>query len=437
MVIQAVAAQKPAKLISKVVGKAVESGSKIIGKNGLSITAPTAAKTYDVITGIGKKGEFQLFSFRDEANKVIQHYTRYLRDNNKYTDVIIDKEVSVDILNRAKRTVKGSIGGGKTTCSTEYTSLVPCMLPNNKIIFQKNFMTTTPKGDFGGAEVLQHGKKAMGIKFKYNWDGKPTQIEYMNAQGKQLDITDVESQYLPFVFRKINIIDQNGQPTLVNQDFTDGRLNEKIALSQKIQERLHGIQEGFLPKVKAVKEKDLVAVKATGKTPEQLAMGRGGMHIGGEALPSGQIHIIKDTPTDRDGLVILDRISHEMQHESDFIKMYRGGGEALDEALKKVGKTYDERFSEVASEKSYYSTDDFTEKCMKLGQFKKGTPEYNEAVDILKMNLEASSACDLKDQVSHDALLFEQRAINREIEQINMFQQVQQKVNDFLANLLV
>ena len=58
MVIQAVAAQKPAKLISKVVGKAVESGSKIIGKNGLSITAPTAAKTYDVITGIGKKWNF-------------------------------------------------------------------------------------------------------------------------------------------------------------------------------------------------------------------------------------------------------------------------------------------------------------------------------------------------------------------------------------------
>lgn len=438
MVISAITGGNISRLLSKTVGQSVEGGSKIIGEKGLSIFAPNNAKTYDLVKGIGKKGEFQLFAFKDESGNVIQHYTRYLKDGNKYTDVIIDTDKSTGIINHTRKTINGTLNSSSNIEQIEHSSMLPFINPaDGKLSFQKSFMTMTPNGDFGGQEVLRQGKKAVGLRYKYNWDGTPTNIEYKNTLGKKLDITEGEGQYLPFVNRRICLVEQNGQQVLGSQDFTLDRVNEKIGLAQIIQEKLYGIKKNLLPRAKAVKENDLVAIKVTGKTGEQLAQERGGMHILGEALPNGQIHITTDLPYTTDGLNILQRVSHEMQHEADFIAMNKGGEKAYHDALQRLGKTNEETVKTINHEKHYYDSSDFQKKCAEInGTFAEGTPEYNEAVKLYEMNLGATNLRDLKDLASHDAMSFEQRAINREQEQLNMLQQISLKVGNFLSQFI-
>lgn len=437
MIINATTGSKVTKLLSKTVGHSIEGGSKVLGERGFSIFAPANARTYDVVSGVGKRGRFQLFSFKDEGGNVVQHYTRYFKGNKQYTDVVIDTDKSTGIINRTRKTLNGTLNGNNTIEQVEHSSMLPFISPvDGKLAFQKSFMTMTPAGDVGGQEILQQSKKAAGFKYNYNWSGKPTNIEYKNTLGQKLDITETEAQYLPFINRRFCLVEQNGQQVLGTQDFTTGRVNEKIELSQVIQERLHGIKEGLLPKAKAVKQDDLVCVKMTGKSAEQLMKERG-MFLDGEALPSGQINIAMDVPNGTDGIRILDRMAHEMQHEADMVAMNKGGENAAQEALNKLGKTYDEAMGNVAHEHKYYDSSTFYNKCVEQnGIFPKGTPEYDEAVKLYEMNLGATNAKDLKDLASHDTMSFEERAINREQEQMNVYTQVATKVSNFLNKLI-
>lgn len=437
MIINATTGSTISKLLSKTIGHQIEGGSKILGESGLSIFAPTNARTYDVVKGIGRKGKFQLFLFKDEGGNVVQQYTRYLKGKNEYTDVIIDTDKSTGIINRVKKTINGILNGNSNVEQIEHSSMLPFISPvDGKLAFQKSFMTMTPTGDFGGQEILQQGKKAAGFKHNYNWNGKPTNIEYKNTLGQKLDITETEAQYLPFINRRFCLVEQNGQQVLGSQDFTTDRVGEKIGLAQTIQERLHGIKEDLLPKAKAVTQDDLVAVKVTGKSAEQLTKERG-MFLYGEALPSGQINLAVDVPNGTDGLQILDRIAHEVQHEADFIAMNKGGEDAVQEALNKLGKTYNETMNNAANEHKYYDSTAFYNKCVeKNGIYPKGTPEYDEAVKLYEMNLGATSVRDLTDVTAHDAMSFEQRAINREQEQMNIYTQIATKVSNFLNQLI-
>ena len=100
MIINATTGSTISKLFSKTIGHQIEGGPKILGESGLSIFAPTNARTYDVVKGIGRKGEFQLFSFKDEGGNVVQQYTRYLK---------------------GRRTHKGGVGGKAIQESRQYT----------------------------------------------------------------------------------------------------------------------------------------------------------------------------------------------------------------------------------------------------------------------------------------------------------------------------
>ena len=437
MTINATIGNKIAKVFPKIVGKQIEGGSKVTGKFGISVFAPENAQTYDILPGICKKGKFRTYFFRNENGDVIQQYTRYLQRNNRYTDVIIDTDKSTGIINRVKKIITGSLHGKGNIEQIEHSSMLPFISPaDGKMAFQKSFMTMSPTCDFGGQEILQQGKKAAGFKYKYNWNGKPSNIEYKNTLGQKLDITETEAQYLPFVNRRFCLVEQNGQQVLGSQDFTADRINEKIGLSQIIQERVQGIKEGLLPKAKAVNQDDLVCVKMTGKSAEQLTKERG-MYLDGEALPSGQINIAIDVPNGADGIRILDRMAHEMQHEADIIAMNKGGENAAKEALNNLGKTWNEAMNSVGHEHAYYDSSDFYKKCVEQnGIFPKGTPEYNEAVKLYEMNLGATNARDLQGLTSHDAMSFEQRAINREQEQMNVYTQIATKVSNFLNQLI-
>ncbi len=415
-------------LSSRIVGKIINSGEKIICKDGLEILAPAKAVKYDVLTGSGKKGEFQQYIFRSKKDKPVQILTKY--DNNgevKY--VVTDYTRKNGVLDITRRT---TVNGDVTT---QYASILPQQMPDGEIIFSKSFMTSSPKGDKGGLELLQKGKKPIGLSYKYNYDGTPTAIEYKNTQGQKLDITETESRYLPFVPRRYVIVEQNGQLALGSADFTREGAQKKINLAQIIQEKLHSI-EGILPRAKSVEAKDLHLIKTSGMTPEEYFAEKGFM-IKGEHLGNGQINIVTNIDNNSDGVVILDFLSHEMQHASDTIKMYRGGAEATDEALKKVGKTLEEWNQANESEFKDLNMEEYMKKVIdKKGKALKGTPEYDESVKLYEMNFRTTAVKDQTSASAHDRLPLEQRAIEREKQQLEFYTQICQKITNFLTTFL-
>ncbi len=438
MIINAATCNKVSKLLSPKVSQVVKGGEKLFGEHGLSVFTPNNATACDVIHGIGKRGEFQSFLFKNDEGKAIQHYTRYFKNNNHYTDVITDIENNTNngtgLFNLTRKTVSG-LRGNSYVEKIEHNSMM-CFPLNNKKMAQKSYMTLTPNGDFGGMEILQSGKSPVGFKFNYNWDGKPTNIEYNNTLGKKLDITETEAQYLPFVNRRLVIVEQNGQYAIGSEDFTTDRVAEKIGLAQIIQERLHGIKEGLLPRAKEIKQDDLVAVKMTKKTTKELEK-EGKFIPFAEALPNGQIHVATNVPNGTDGRYILDRVAHEMQHESDFIKMNCGGTQAYEEALSNIGKTREQVIKDMSNEELSCDYAEFQKKCIeKNGLFKKGSPKYEEAVRLNEVNLGATNVRNIKDNILHDVMDFERRAIKTEGEQMGILEQVSQKIGNFMNQLI-
>ncbi len=205
-------------------------------------------------------------------------------------------------------------------------------------------------------------------------------------------------------------MEQNGQNVVASTDFTTEGAQKKINLAQIIQEKLHNI-EGILPRAKAVETKDLQLIKSTDMTPEQFFAQKGFLPKG-EHLGNGQINLVTNVDNNSDGILILDMISHEMQHAADAIKMYRGGEEASNEALKKVGMTIEEWNKLHETEFNGLNVEEYIKKVIdKKGPAIKGTPEYDEAVNLYEENFRAGAFKDLTSVTQHDLLPTEQRAI--------------------------
>lgn len=426
MIINATTGNKIAKLLQKKVGQQIESRS--IKEAGLSIFAPENARTYDFVSGIGKKGQFNIFSFKDADGNLIKRFTRYLKDDNKYTDIITNIEKNSDVINRTQQTINGSLRSSERICDQiDYSSL----LRVNDQKFLRSNTTLSKKGDFGGWDVLRKGRSAKGIKFDYNYDGKPTNIEYKNTNGIKLDITEEESQYLPFLPQKFNISRQNGTSKLFDTDFSTYNVQNRIKLSQIIQERFQKIKEGILPKARGIRHNDMLIVRQNRELANTLRAK--GTPYNAEAQGNGQIYLAIDIPNGTESRFVLSRMAHEMQHQAERIKSFCGGESALIDALKDLGiqsekttKEYVDYF--IKSNKEIY------DRCVaEYGLYKKGTPEYEEAVKLWKDRI--TNQHSYKSKEEHDAINWEARAVNRELEQISLLGQIKTKVRNFLQQL--
>lgn len=412
---------KPSLLLPKVT-KFVHEGEKIVGENGVAIIVPKGSIICESFSDIGKKGKFQSYLFKNADDKAVQHYTRYITDNGNIKDVVTEFNRDKDIVfNTTRRTILN----GRLK-EVHNVSILPQQNPYNtdEIIYSKSFMTMTPHGDCGGLELLREGKSPVKISCKYNYEGKPIKIKYKNSQGQNLDLTDTESMYLPFVFRKYGLDGGN--------DFAQGkRVKQQTRLAQRIQEKLHCI-EGILPEAKVVHEKDLHTMKTSGMTLDEYHSQLGAPLVG-EAMFNGQINLVNEY--NQDGLMILDRIAHECMHEADIIKMLRGGVDARDEALKNIGKSLEERVAEVQHE-AVDSTAFENAVISKFGHFKKGTPEYKESVTLWEMNMSMPTVKDFISVEQHDMQGLEGRAIHREKQEMQTFSQIAQKVGNFFTPFL-
>lgn len=433
------------RLITKSIGNAVEAGQKLQhGK--LSVVVPQEAVACDIIEGIGKKGQFTTCAFKDADGRAVQHYTRYVKDNGNVTDVVTDIDTKYKCFNLKRTTTDvgvmksdGTLEGTPVIQKIEHDSFIPQYNPTNpeEKIFTRSSMTETPDGDFGGAELLLKGEKPAGVSYKYNWDGSPVEFNYKNNKGVKLDLTEEEQRYLPLVNRQYVVLEQNGQPVIATMDFIPDRVQEKIGLIQTIQEKLHGI-EGVLPKIKAVNSADdLHLVKTSGKTAEEWLAERGFLPKA-ENLGDGHINVVVNDAISKDAVTLLDLLSHEMQHARDYVKMYRGGDAASKEALERVGITAEDYVKANKTELENVKGDEYIAKVQKqLGIAQKGTPEYDEAVDLYEMNYRATAAKDLQSIEQHDSMDLEKRAIEREYQQVNFFNHVAEKIGEFLGTILV
>ncbi|MGN0030416.1 MAG: hypothetical protein ACI37Q_00500 [Candidatus Gastranaerophilaceae bacterium] len=438
MIINSGIINKASKLFVKTLGSTVQEGAVLKTGEHLAVMAPASSRTYDYFEGVGKKGRFIRYAFKNEDGKTIQHYTRYIADDGKVKDVVTDFAHNNPTYSSKRTTINAGTltDGDKFIPSGEvediYTSSMLFQNFNGKLLVSKSFVDELGDKTFGGFELLRAGKKPIGFNYEFKWDGSPTEIKYKRIKQK-LDLNDTEMAYLPFCPREFIIATKDGQQFLLSSDLIDGKIPEKIGLSQLIQEKLHNIK-GIMPRAKSVKTEDLHLVKTSDKSLEELK--QAGMLPHGEQLGNGQINLVTDIASNSDGVVILDLMAHEMQHGADTITMYRGGEEAFKEALKRVGINAEEYNKLHENEFKDLDGAAYMKKVIsKLGLFKKGTPEYNQAVDLYEMSIRQPVIAEMTKE-QHDMFPLEVRAIEREKQQLSFFNLINQKITNFLVGNL-
>lgn len=170
------------RIISKTIGQSC------IGAKFKGFHSPKLAQTFDTVTGVCKKGNFEITSFRDDANVTIKKVQRYVDENDNET--IIIKNWNKDRNHIYTATAKNGV----------VKELVHQMLGGRKdalLIFEQKLVHSEYGDivDLHSIKACKKGEKPREISYIAKWDGKSPDIRYKNTVGKFSEGERLE--YLP------------------------------------------------------------------------------------------------------------------------------------------------------------------------------------------------------------------------------------------------
>ena len=156
-----------------------------ISELGENIKAPKGAKTYNFVSGTGQKGNFEIYTFFDDAGKIIKRNSNYI--NGEDTTQIVTQ-----YSNTATRSAKFVNGRTESVTKKKYR-----YGNKERCLFTQ---TTTSRGsteDVQKITYLEKGKAPQSIEIKTSWDGNAPEITYTNTNP----IFDIEDKtvYLPAI----------------------------------------------------------------------------------------------------------------------------------------------------------------------------------------------------------------------------------------------
>lgn len=232
------------------------SQNKILINRGLSVNklhkigrfkVPKKAVTYDFVSGSGKYGDYEIYSFKNKNGKLIKRGTSFFNEIGEEVKHVVanyftDKQ-GAQIIRRS------TIENGK---ETSFKSNLLCWfyIPKNGFlekvkkffhnIFSKKpyktryqnfgFLNTyekvTPEKDTHGQILKRKNKPISSINYDVYWDGSPIEIKTENA-NINLDCTDHEMHFLPFI--------KSGLSTK--------RAKQKLELIKKIMKKYYEIED--------------------------------------------------------------------------------------------------------------------------------------------------------------------------------------------------
>lgn len=362
------------KVLYRSVGNIITNQKKI-----MDMPVPQGTKTFDYLSASGKKGNFQVVTFRDENGaSLAKNITSY--ENGQ----------------KIQKTVEHSApkSSGITTYFPDGSYNVKIrsntLMPNGKEIMIKNEVSSTGV-DRHSTILLEQGKKAKGITYTTKWDGKKPELEYINTDKRFKDTKNLE--YYPLICEFIDPF----------------RVKKRIRHISKIQEKQLKL-EGITPKPKIVpREKN---------QPASMAV---------TDIFNGQIKIYSDHPMD--SLNLLNTLGHEYRHAKDFFNMERikmNTPMSKEESLARLEQL----------EKLYPGTKDFMAKADAKGFFKDKSQLDRKYRKLLNEVSEALRTPEYFTSVEkHRSYGFEQRAEASGKAEVNKLSDIAMRLQTFILGL--
>lgn len=147
------------------------------------IATPKGAASYSFVSGTGKKGNFEIYTFFDKAGKIMKRNSNYVNGNDttkfitQYSDTATK---SAKIVNGRAESV--------TKTNFRYGNKEKCLFTQ----------ATTSRGsaeDVQKITYLEKGKAPQSIEIKTSWDGNAPEINYTNT--KPIFDSEDATEYLP------------------------------------------------------------------------------------------------------------------------------------------------------------------------------------------------------------------------------------------------
>lgn len=156
-----------------------------ISELGENIKAPKGAKTYNFVSGTGQKGNFEIYTFFDDAGKILKRNSSFVNGDDT-------TQVVTQYSDAATRSAKFVNGRAESVTKTNYR-----YGNKEKCLFTQ---ATTSRGsveDVQKITYLEKGKAPQSIEIKTSWDGNAPEINY--TKTKPIFDSEDKTIYLPAI----------------------------------------------------------------------------------------------------------------------------------------------------------------------------------------------------------------------------------------------
>ena len=357
-----------AQLLSKIVNASMSELPK-------GIRASSNASTFSCVRGIGKKGEFEVYSFFDSAGKLIKRKASYLKDGCKTEELSLYSLFKNNYIGGFSgllpQRVKVTAINGKTTKSvrevwlTNSTRMVEEIDAGATYDIHK-FQSFAPK------------EKVQELSYKTDWSGDlPKDIK---SNFAQIDNTE-GFEYLPL--------------------FVSPNSSKRYKHLEKINLKYQDL-DGIVPEMKVISKKQMHK-KYPYLSQWEVAHGGDATALGCCSPEDGLVEVLNSpyhTP-----LKLVDTVAHEYQHARDYSDALR------------LGNGYEDMIQQNIKEKNCglmkIKLSDFKFNSLKKkGAIPSGSKEYKELMDV-KWLIEHENYSEMCAAGKHDDAVIEASAIAR------------------------
>ncbi len=325
---------------------------------GETFKFPKDADTVDLIMGISKKGSFQISTIRSKSGNILKRDFSY-KDDNGNCD-FFEKTYNKNDTHFSTKTVHKHNNQNSSLKYTNYVSI------NNDLFITDE--TITNQKDFHSVGLYKKGKKPKKIEYNWNWD---------NFKPSISDIPDSIKENIELL------------PLFVSFESSE-RLIERIKHISKILKNKHDIQD--IP----------VRIKMVYDTDKKLGL----------AGINGEIGINNKY---KDSFKLLEILSHEYQHLSDFVNILR---------VREIAQSF---MNMLGNNDSTFK--DFIMKCAKKGLW---TPNSDKEKFFKKLWI--TSLQQQANNTNYMSLELEKRAFEEQKRSMDFLQNYTQKLLQFLTS---
>ena len=358
-----------------------------------SIKGTSKSTVFDFVKGVGKKGEFEIYSFFDDAGKLLKRKATYKKDGNITEEITWIKDLENSYLDSAadkflQKTKVIAINGEtkksiKETWVSQNIRIIEDIESGRGYDIHK-FQSYFPK------------KEAKEISYKTAWDGEVP--KYIKCNFANIENTE-GFEYLP---------------VLVSPN-SSSRYNHLEKINLKYQDL-----EDVVPKMQVLSRKQFYSKYPEARDMEK-AHGENSL-IWGQAHPyDGLVEVLAGA---KNPFELVDTVAHEYQHVRDFSDVLRLRNGCEDMIRQNIKEKKCGIFTIKLSDFQFNSL-------KKKGAIPRGSEEYNDLIN-LKWLIEREDYTEMCLSGQHDDALSELAPIARGNAEKNKFKDLVREVFEVL-----